>query len=446
MSRNKFFLKCVLRLTMLSFIVAANAAKQPRVDSPGQYNPLHQMLSPAQQQAQLQQRQNPQQLQQGQPTQRDATQAVTQLQTRVLQLETVVTRPDLTDADRAKYNVELESARRSLAGVVKVLLAAHSQGQNGAGSSGAGVELMRAQAIAMQKRNETSGLMNSPQYRTASPQQQQQMLQQYGSSLVPPMNPAGAALLRQSPSLAPSTLPSPAPSMTPNDSTTGASDGPPAKKPKKLTKKAQAALDLAAAQAAQSQLQSQVNTQAHQLQNQSQSQQALSQAMAHQLQQQQQQHQQQQGPSSSSAHAPPHHIPSSLNVTPSYPEAFSAPRPTLSLGLANSPVVSTPAITRHPGLGASQVADAMRGGGTRKDGRHKDLREDSKGRTVSKRKIRELVESVDPEERLNDDVEDVSVALFLQSEYVITNKDHDDSFYWKLRTSLSIPLRGSHVN
>jgi transcription initiation factor TFIID subunit 12 len=253
-------------------------------------------------------------------------------------------------------------------------------------------------------------------------------------------------LLRQSPSLAPSTLPSPAPSMTPKDSTTGASDGPPAKKPKKLTKKAQAALDLAAAQAAQSQLQSQVNTQAHQLQNQSQSQQALSQAMAHQLQQQQQQHQQQQGPSSSSAHAPPHHIPSSLNVTPSYPEAFSAPRPTLSLGLANSPVVSTPAITRHPGLGASQVADAMRGGGTRKDGRHKDLREDSKGRTVSKRKIRELVESVDPEERLNDDVEDVSVALFLQSEYVMTNKDHDDSFYWRLRTSLSIQLRGSHVN
>lgn len=38
----------------------------------------------------------------------------------------------------------------------------------------------------------------------------------------------------------------------------------------------------------------------------------------------------------------------------------------------------------------------------------KDMREDSKGRTVSKRKIRELVESVDPEERLNDDVEDVS--------------------------------------
>lgn len=38
----------------------------------------------------------------------------------------------------------------------------------------------------------------------------------------------------------------------------------------------------------------------------------------------------------------------------------------------------------------------------------KDTREDSKGRTVSKRKIRELVESVDPEERLDDEVEDVS--------------------------------------
>lgn len=39
----------------------------------------------------------------------------------------------------------------------------------------------------------------------------------------------------------------------------------------------------------------------------------------------------------------------------------------------------------------------------------KDLRsDDSKGRTVNKRKIRELVEAVDPQERLTDEVEDVS--------------------------------------
>ncbi|ORY73879.1 transcription initiation factor TFIID subunit A-domain-containing protein [Leucosporidium creatinivorum] len=39
------------------------------------------------------------------------------------------------------------------------------------------------------------------------------------------------------------------------------------------------------------------------------------------------------------------------------------------------------------------------------------MREDSKGRTVSKRKIRELVEGVDPEERLSDDVEDLLLEI-----------------------------------
>ena len=41
------------------------------------------------------------------------------------------------------------------------------------------------------------------------------------------------------------------------------------------------------------------------------------------------------------------------------------------------------------------------------------MREDSKGRTVSKRKVRELLAQVDPEERLDDEVEDVRFFLFI---------------------------------
>ncbi|KWU42837.1 hypothetical protein RHOSPDRAFT_20434 [Rhodotorula sp. JG-1b] len=42
----------------------------------------------------------------------------------------------------------------------------------------------------------------------------------------------------------------------------------------------------------------------------------------------------------------------------------------------------------------------------------KELRpDDSKGRTVNKRKIRELVEAVDPQERLTDEVEDLLLEI-----------------------------------
>lgn len=330
-------------------------------------------------------------------------------------------RPDLTDADRAKCNVELENAKRQLASVVKLLLAAHQNGGGGGGTTGnagATVEMMRAQAAALQKRNDTvatNNFLNSPQYRTASPQQQQLLLQQYGQSMAPsPVSSAGQ--MRQSPSLAASTLPNPSANAVLEGSP------PPSKKSKKLTKKQQAVVDAATSATAvlpsgsnglqgQAAGQAQPQSQAHAL--------ALAQAQAQlQLQQQQAAASGSQsatagaygaslGTMSSTSLVP---IVPSIVMSPQQPESFPAPRPTLSLGLANSPVVSSPAITRHPGLAAGAIQDAMRGtnGAKKEEGVGKDMREDSKGRTVSKRKIRELVESVDPEERLSDDVEDVS--------------------------------------
>ena len=162
----------------------------------------------------------------------------------------------------------------------------------------------------------------------------------------------------------------------------------------------------------------------------------------HHQQQQQQQQQQQNAQSSTpflalSSTGPALHIPGQLTMPTPAPEAFPAPRPTLSSGLANSPVVSTPAITKHPGFQAGHVADALGARGEKKlemQGVGKDMREDSKGRTVSKRKIRELVESVDPEERLSDDVEDVSSSRVLGRG---READEGRSCCWRLRTSSS---------
>ena len=114
----------------------------------------------------------------------------------------------------------------------------------------------------------------------------------------------------------------------------------------------------------------------------------------------------------------------------SVPENVPPPRPTLSSGLAGTPTVNSPAIAKPPAsFSAQAVQDALRGTG---DGAGKkdaaamaasigaggaataapaDKREDdSAGRTVRKRKVRELVEGIDPDERLDDDVEDVRAS------------------------------------
>lgn len=366
-------------------------------------------------------------------------------------------RPDVTDAQRQTMQAELDAARTNLQRVIKLLLAAHNQngggqpGQPGAPPNSAGVNmagLQEAQRQAMEKRARELQMQNQGganaggQYRTASPSNYQQ-----GLAL-----PPGAPPLRHSPSAGATALPagqSPPTGVTSLDASKKATGAAPTKK---LTKKQQQAQDAqnAALLATQQQAHAQSQQQAHVQQ------QALAQAQAlaqqqglaqaqqqmQQQQQQQQMQQQQQGgggggaasvPATgnpaqfsqaagsasvpylalSNATAP---IPANLSMPNPIPEAFPAPRPTLSSGLANSPAVSTPAIVRHPGLGPQQVAEALGRGDASsllgmKDAQGnvlKDMREDSKGRTVSKRKIRELVEGVDPEERLSDDVEDVS--------------------------------------
>ncbi|GAA5886701.1 hypothetical protein JCM16303_003286 [Sporobolomyces ruberrimus] len=129
-------------------------------------------------------------------------------------------------------------------------------------------------------------------------------------------------------------------------------------------------------------------------------------------------------------------IPQTLGVSHQTPvEGFPSSRPTISSGLANSPSVSTPAIMRHPSMVASGSFGGTTGGpessangagatttgpgtgGASGPGSKEVLPgrenrpDDSKGRTVGKRKIRELVESVDRDERLTDEVEDLLLEI-----------------------------------
>lgn len=360
-------------------------------------------------------------------------------------------RNDLPVEHRQKCNAELNNARNNFQKLLHTLAATqHNAGSGGGGSGGGsggfpganggvpgGMDFQLQQRLAitqaeMSKRAAAAaagGNQATGPYRVASPSGYANP-QPGGGPLHPPP-PSG---LRQSPSLNPSSLPGASPTanigspannvdlkklptpMIPNNN----GNVP----PKKLTKKQQQVADAAAAAVAQ----------------------AMASGKAQNAMALAQQHQQQvpappTGASTSNSAPnpiapapvlpnsgstttylplqPPHAatnpspIPNQLNMPPPIQEAFQPPRPTLMSGLAAPPVVSTPAITQ-PGFNAEQVANAL---GKREappvaGGAKKDTREDSKGRTVSKRKIRELVESVDPDERLNDDVEDVGFSSF----------------------------------
>ena len=388
-------LELILTRTWNSAAAQQTNQNQPnRVDTPpAQYS-----------QAQLVAHQQQQQQSTATMQQQQAQLAINQLKIRISGIETILKR-DLSDAERQSSMNELEVAKTNLSRVLQLILA-HQNGGPGAAN---GAEAMR---LAAQRRAaELAGAAAAGNYRTASPQQQyaqQQQLQQQQLQQQS-LNAPPSTSLRASPSIggAGSSAGSP-PAGSPPDSA--------GKKAKKLTKKAQAAADAAQAQANLAATSRSVQDQ-QQLQHQQQAQFVQSQAIAQQqalaLAQAQAQMTAQQASaaaasSSASSSAVPYtsminssaplYIPSSLNLPAPTPEPFAAPRPTLSSGLANSPVVSTPAITRfHTNASLSDAQPR----------REKDTREDSKGRTVSKRKIRELVESVDPDERLNDDVEDV---------------------------------------
>ncbi|KAI5478237.1 transcription initiation factor TFIID subunit 12 [Pseudohyphozyma bogoriensis] len=391
-----------------------------------------------------------------------ASEAMAQLQKRVTQLETLLTRPDLTDEGRVKANQELELAKNGLQRVVKQYIATHSAPNVQALNNGS-VDLQQAQRAAMAQREadlkaramlqqQQAALQgqNQAQYRTGSPAQYPQGLP--GGPIQPPPPPG----MRPSPSLGQMALPtnsnagSPAVGGSPADSSKiKAGQQPSAAMKKGLSKKAQQLADAAGqaataanaaaggAQGGQNQLQ-QAQAQAALL---AQAQGASLAAAQAQLVATQQAAQQQgtiapNVPPTQAGHVtqppppvavPPTYLPAStvttsqsitpnLSIPPPTPEPFPAPRPTLSSGLANSPIVSTPALIKPFGLDAQHVKSALGGGGLvqRKevDGGVQDaVEEASKGRTSNKRKIRELVESVDPEEKLNDEVEDLLLEL-----------------------------------
>lgn len=118
--------------------------------------------------------------------------------------------------------------------------------------------------------------------------------------------------------------------------------------------------------------------------------------------------------------------------SPVVPETFQPPRPTLLSGLANSTSISTPAITKPPMNWSSFFGSSPAPGSKEERERKEGSLElplsadgmimtgaigsvgsalEGKGRVASKRRIRELVESVDPEEKLSEEVEDLLLEI-----------------------------------
>ncbi|GAA6033945.1 hypothetical protein JCM8097_000421 [Rhodosporidiobolus ruineniae] len=373
-----------------------------------------------------------------------ATQAVQQLRNRVQHIETLLARPDVNDEQRAKMQVELETARQHLARVFKMLVAAQQQQQAQqasariAGVAGAqpGVQVSDAvmhdaqrQALERKAREIQAQQVAAAQAKAAqavAAQQQQQQQQQAANGQFRTASPA-TGFVGGSPALVGGALPQ-----------LGGVGGDPATNPQAAAAQAAAAAAAAQAAAQGKKLTKKQQAEVHALSQQQAAQQAQAQAQA--LAQAQQLAQTQAaanqkavgagtpqpgvgggagggaggayGAAGLQANAA---IPGTLSVQPPVAEAFPPARPTISGGLAANPSISTPAITKPGMLSSSFSLAGMEGGegGVVKEALpNKDQRaDDSKGRTVSKRKIRELVEAVDPEERLSDEVEDLLLEI-----------------------------------
>ncbi|GAA5862344.1 hypothetical protein JCM8547_007610 [Rhodosporidiobolus lusitaniae] len=404
------------------------------------------------------------------PSEQTATQAVQQLRNRVHHIEALLGRPDVNEEQRAKMQAELELAQANLAKVFKMLLAAQQQQQQAqqaqaqvaaaVSASGAApgqpvnmANLQEAQRQAMERKAREIQAQQvaaaQAQAQAAQQQQQQQQLNQQqnggfrtASPAMPvpgqgPLPPGQA--MRQSPSLGGSALPAlDALASLPPNATDAQKKA--AAQAAAAQQAAQAAIAAAAAANGGKKLTKKQQQEALQLSQQ----QAAQQQQASQMAMQQATALAQQaagggrgtpapggggggaayGAMAAAAAAAGGHIPGQLNVQAPTPETFPAPRPTISGGMANNPSISTPAIVKpslsssFSGAGGSSSMDAFGGGGTAVGGPAKEVLpnkdnrvDDSKGRTVSKRKIRELVEAVDPEERLSDEVEDLLLEI-----------------------------------
>ncbi|BGP18355.1 hypothetical protein JCM10213_008527 [Rhodosporidiobolus nylandii] len=369
------------------------------------------------------------------PTEQTATQAVQQLRNRVHHIEALLQRPDVNDEQRAKMQTELDTARANLSRVVKMLLAAQQQQQANqaqaqvAAASGAApgvalnpANLQEAQRIAMERKlqiqaQQVAAAQAAAQqqanggFRTASP-----ATGFPGQPGLPPQ-----AGVRGSPAMGQAGLPLPQVPGVPG----GMGGEEEAKKAalaqaqamqaaaaqgKKLTKKQQADVHAMSQQQAAQQAQAQAQALA-QAQAMAQAQAAAAQGGAA----------GKQGgtpaPGGAGASMQTQAIPGTLNISAPQAEGFPPPRPTISGGMANSPSISTPAITRpslsgYPSGGVADAFGAPSTSAAKEVLPNKDMRaDDSKGRTVSKRKIRELVEGVDPQERLSDEVEDLLLEI-----------------------------------
>ncbi|GAA5842651.1 hypothetical protein JCM11251_007751 [Rhodosporidiobolus azoricus] len=378
------------------------------------------------------------------PSEQTATQAVQQLRNRVHHIEALLARPDVNDEQRAKMQTELDNARTNLSRVFKMLIAAQqqqqaqqAQAQVAAAAGGAAgqpvnvANLQEAQRQAMERKAREIQAQQVAQAQAQAAAQQQAN----GGAGFRTASPAGGAFppgqaagLRGSPSLGGVPLPdvgddaqkkaalAAAAAQAQAAAAAAAAGG------KKLTKKQQAEVHALSQQQAaqQAQAQAQALAQAQQM--------AQAQAAA---QQQGQAKPGTPGPAAAGAGAggatafpagaglANTAIPGQLAVQQPTPESFPPPRPTISGGMASNPSISTPAITRST-LGGSSAASLAGGdafGGTGSGVKQEALpsrefrADDSKGRTVSKRKIRELVEGVDPEERLSDEVEDLLLEI-----------------------------------
>ncbi|POW01305.1 hypothetical protein PSHT_12615, partial [Puccinia striiformis] len=144
-------------------------------------------------------------------------------------------------------------------------------------------------------------------------------------------------------------------------------------------------------------------------------------AAQQQQQQQQQQPQQQQataqaaassttvpnGASNQAAHSAPREPASLQPMTPA-PVPFPPPRPTITGGHATSSSLAGSIMHRPP---TNSMNEALGQTSGNHDSTNRGLETTSANRIISKRKIQELVESIDPSERLETEVEDLLLEL-----------------------------------
>lgn len=207
-----------------AFAAAVAMQQQQQQQQQGQGIPLMRSPGPAQQQQQQQPMQQQQMMQQqyqqgqqaglqqpnmnnagninnGQPAIADPRAVITSMQTKITNIEQVLTRNDLSDVDRQRLQIEHDSTKRQLGQFVAQMKAAHKAQSHGPAQAQAAAVAqsqlagLQAQAAAQaQQHQQQQHLQQQLQVHQQHQQQQQQHLAQNQQQQQGPQNGAGPAV------------------------------------------------------------------------------------------------------------------------------------------------------------------------------------------------------------------------------------------------------------